>query len=278
MSVPRKHAIEGLAGLFLAPHWAVVMVWAYYDESGEYTQHDDPGTLLNMSVGGCIAPLDKWESFDAKWKKALDDEGLSFFHMTDFERWCTPFDFKLPNGSRDQKRHNRILNTLLDIMLDHIEWFGGFAATTVLLGRPGEPGKSKSIVHGRWLAECIGSAVRHAAVEVAEFYDEKVHLVFGQQEHVSKVNIQKNVDFSNKRTGGKIAGLTVSDPKCVRPLQAADIWAYEFSKAQRIFFRPPRYPFKKLLNGVQAKGLKISIEWGPPWGRKFKRLSDPEPS
>jgi hypothetical protein len=262
------------------------MVWAYYDESGEYTKHEDRGTLLNMSVGGCVAPLEKWESFNAAWKAALDAEGLEYFHMVDFERWCGPFDFKLPDGRRDQERHNRILNALLDIMLGHVEWFGGFAATTVLLGRPGAPdeattgrrSKSKRVVHGRWLTECIGSAVRHAALEVAEFYDDKVHLVFGQQEHVSKVNIQKIVDFFNKRTGGKIGGVTVNDPKCLRPLQAADIWAYEFSKAQRILLHPPRYPFKRLIEGALAKGSKISTEWGPPWGRKFKRLSDLESS
>jgi hypothetical protein len=36
------------------------MVWVYYDESGEY---DGGGNLLNMSVAGCLASLDRWEAF-----------------------------------------------------------------------------------------------------------------------------------------------------------------------------------------------------------------------
>lgn len=43
-------------GLALSWRWneAIAMVWVYYDESGEY---DSGGTLLNMSVAGCVAPL-----------------------------------------------------------------------------------------------------------------------------------------------------------------------------------------------------------------------------
>ena len=63
-----------------------LMVWVYYDESGEYSRFQEPGTLMNMSVGGCIAPLEAWKSFEAEWKQALNDEGLPFFHMTEYKK------------------------------------------------------------------------------------------------------------------------------------------------------------------------------------------------
>jgi hypothetical protein len=139
------------------------MVWAYYDESGEYSRFQEPGTLMNMSVGGCVAPLEKWKSLEAEWKCVLDDAGLPFFHMTDFESWIPPFDFKLPDGSRDKQKHDRLLDRLLEIMLNHIELFGGFAAPSV--PHVGPPDKKKA--HKTFLAEATHAAVRHAALEAS---------------------------------------------------------------------------------------------------------------
>src|SRR5215831_12052752 len=136
------------------------MVWVYYDESGEYSRFQEPGTLMNMSVGGCIAPLEAWKSFEAEWKQALNDEGLPFFHMTDFENWKPPFNFELQDGSRDKNKHNRILDRLLEIMLNHIEWFVGLAAPSKLHEKM--PNKRKA--HKDFLSECIEATVRHAAL------------------------------------------------------------------------------------------------------------------
>jgi hypothetical protein len=101
------------------------MVSVYYDESGEYGPR---GKLLNMSIGGCVASDEEWQAFNKAWQSTLEAEGLTQFHMTDFERWTHPFDFKLPDGSRDIERHNRLLNDLLDLMLKHVGYFAGFAA------------------------------------------------------------------------------------------------------------------------------------------------------
>ena len=73
------------------------MIWGYFDESGEFRDK----TLVNMTVGGVFAPLETWNEFNRKWKKVLDDEALTWFHMTDFERWKNEFDFRLPNGERE---------------------------------------------------------------------------------------------------------------------------------------------------------------------------------
>lgn len=105
----------------------IAMIWSYYDESGEY---DNSGRLLNMSIGGCVSSLVSWQAFNGAWNKALGAEGLTHFHMTDFEAWVPPFDFKLANGSRDKERHNRLLNVLLGLMLDHVEGFYAFTAGT----------------------------------------------------------------------------------------------------------------------------------------------------
>src|ERR1700683_174352 len=103
-------------------------MWGYYDESGEY---DCRGNLLNMTIGGCFSSLDRWLKFDSEWHQVLADHGLTYFHMTDFEAWKSPFDFMLDGGRRDQAKHNRPLNALLDIMLEHVDGFYGFGAVSM---------------------------------------------------------------------------------------------------------------------------------------------------
>ena len=53
---------------------------AYLDAS-----RGEGGDADVYSVAGFIADADRWETFGAKWKEALDGYGLSSFHMTDFE-------------------------------------------------------------------------------------------------------------------------------------------------------------------------------------------------
>jgi hypothetical protein len=140
----RSSAMGGFAELAAGLCWRaddlIMSVWVQYDESGEY---DANGNLLNMTVGGCVTRLDRWRQFDGEWTQALLDEGMPpsasgkpCFHMTDFEAWQPPFDFKLPDGSRDKAKHNRLLNALLDIMLKHIEGFHGYGAYSDEVGHP----------------------------------------------------------------------------------------------------------------------------------------------
>jgi hypothetical protein len=75
-----------------------------------------------------VAPLEKWKLFEPKCRLILAREGLESFHMADFEAWRPPFDFKLENGDRDKEKHNRLLNDLLDVMLEHIEGLYGSPA------------------------------------------------------------------------------------------------------------------------------------------------------
>ena len=79
------------------------MIWGYYDESGEYAD----GKLVNMTIGSCMAPFENWIAFEREWREALAKEGISAFHMTDFEAWVPPFDFKFTDGGRDKEKHNR---------------------------------------------------------------------------------------------------------------------------------------------------------------------------
>ena len=57
------------------------MLVAYFDASR--TELGRP----YVAVAGCLAHLDKWKLFQPEWQQILDEEGLSSWHMTDFEAY-----------------------------------------------------------------------------------------------------------------------------------------------------------------------------------------------
>jgi hypothetical protein len=237
------------------------MVWAYYDESGEY---DAAGKLLNMSMGGVVAPVAKWNGFCDRWNAALAGEGLAgkAFHMTDFEAWLTPFDFKLPNGDRDKEKHNRLLNTLLDIALDHVECFAGFAEGNKISEDAGR-------AHFLAIEGCTLAAVTHAVHDLWERYGEPINLVFGKNPHFSATKMMEYVDLYDWGEGrGRIKTAAVGNPEDFPPMQVADILAFEMGKEQRAG-RARRYPFAHILEGCIKRDIPMTLKWGP-----FTRLSD----
>jgi hypothetical protein len=86
-------------------------LWACFDESG----HPDDPQVMAFAIGGCITTEEHWAMFERKWKLALADEQLSWFHMVDFEHPEREGDnqFCRWNSSR---RHG-LLNRLLDIRM-----------------------------------------------------------------------------------------------------------------------------------------------------------------
>jgi hypothetical protein len=260
----REGDLESLAaGLFWPPDARVLVMWGYYDESGE---HGPTGELLNMTIGGCFSSLERWREFDAAWKAALAAESLSYFHMTDFEAWEGPFNFTLPDGSRDKEKHNRLLNALLDIMLEHIDGFFGFGAVSMF--EPNAP--RKDLTHRRLMTDCMHGAIKNAVLDVADDYQQPLNLVFGKNSHFPERDMNGLVDFYDYGAAkGRIETCTTGDPKKISPLQAADIFAYEMARAQRKG-RPERYPFQKLLDGAKVRNLRFLMYWGPIRSREIK--------
>ena len=230
------------------------MVWVYYDESGEY-EPGPGGKLLNMSIGGCVASLTKWEAFAPAWDAALKAEGLSYFHMTEFEAWRPPYDFKLPNGERDNEKHKRLLNSLIGLMLGHVECFAAFAAGNLI-----SPDATRA--HELAMEDCVLGAVTHAVHDLWDRYQEPINLVFGRQRHFSYAKILKYVDLYDWGEGrGRIKSMSVDDPVNIPQLQAADILAYEMGKEQRAG-RARRYPFDTLIRGCIERDLPLTLNCG----------------
>jgi hypothetical protein len=88
----------------------------YWDNS-EATPATQEYPAFPMTIAACyVSTKVQWDEFSKNWRKALDDEGLDFFHMTDFmasrERGVKPYcEWDQPKRDRFYYRLANIINT-----------------------------------------------------------------------------------------------------------------------------------------------------------------------
>lgn len=88
----------------------------YWDNS-EATPAAPDSPAFPMTIAACyVSTKTQWDEFNKNWRKALDDEGLAFFHMTDFtasrEHGVKPYcDWDQPKRERFYYRLANIINT-----------------------------------------------------------------------------------------------------------------------------------------------------------------------
>jgi Protein of unknown function (DUF3800) len=220
----------------------ILMLWAYFDESGEHDRKT--GHLRQLTVGGWIAPRDAWMKFDDEWSKALKWAEIPMFHMADFEAYRGQF-----TGWTNQK-HKDVLNVLLKIIGENIRDGLGFTNRVFKL----EPKQHFSDTYESSLLDCL----MHVANRSAYTYGDQVSVVFAKHSDYRKNRIQKIFDFMNYGDA-QLGTLAVSDPINVLPLQAADILAYEFQFLNRDDLSGVRrYPIRRL----KEFGCKFRISIG----------------
>ena len=89
-------------------HTGILMLWAYFDESGI---HAPDGSLTKLTVGGMIASFESWERLSSRWsRRALAAMDLPYFHMAHFQARKPPYS----NWTEEERRDR--LNTLLEII------------------------------------------------------------------------------------------------------------------------------------------------------------------
>ena len=85
--VEQASTIRRLAVLSYAEHRVMVMLKAYFDESG----HSSAPGYRPFAVGGCVAPLERWEIFEEEWKRILARFDVKCFHATDLAAYQGEF-------------------------------------------------------------------------------------------------------------------------------------------------------------------------------------------
>jgi hypothetical protein len=188
----------------------MAMFWAYFDETAVY-EADNSGKKRpsRMIVGGCIAPLGKWETFSRKWRKALDDAEVTAFHGRTFYTFNDEFRWFKRNGQKDLRRHNRFRDKLADLIVEYADELIAFTSQ-VSIGRKG-------------VRQSYEDAALRSLYEFTKGQsDEKdsIYIVLARHPEYSQWSILKKFEVIDWEK--KLAGCGIFNPRDVLPLQAAD--------------------------------------------------------
>jgi hypothetical protein len=223
----------------------MIFLRAYFDETGSGSDFD----CKFCGMTGCLSIPTMWDEFDPKWKAILDSEGLEYFHMTDFA--ASEGQFK--EGWKDNEpRRRSLLSRLWDVLEEAMPFFIGVVI-------PMEHYRDKMHeLHQALIRDAYYVAYKHCldhiagllswdhasdVAEVATVFDNKKGFK-GLANDIHDIVVEKN------GLGSVMSPPAFRDMRKYRPLQAADMVAYELFKEydRRLHSpaRPPRWGFKRL--------------------------------
>jgi hypothetical protein len=107
-------AIEHLARIvYPCPSWAdarlAMLTWAF-DVGGKETDHPC------IAVAAFVSSAKEWINFSDLWQARLNDDGLTFFRMSDFANWSGQFKDR---SYWTESRRRALMADLLEILLKH---------------------------------------------------------------------------------------------------------------------------------------------------------------
>jgi hypothetical protein len=85
-----------------------MMFTAYFDASGN-------GSSSKLTIGGVVAHVKLWQSFECEWNKVLASENVAQFHATDFA--SSEGEYKGWKGDKD--RRSSFLSRLSQVIADN---------------------------------------------------------------------------------------------------------------------------------------------------------------
>jgi len=232
----------------------IAVLTAYIDESGTHTQSPI------MGLGGFVSDTGRWESFERRWQNFLDWAGIPFFHMTDFENRKQIYE-----GWSDEKRLTAIKRICKIIRQSAL-----FGFQSAIVKRDYE---ALSDSDRRLIGDEYTLCANQCGQFVAEWQrktgrDEPVAYVF--EAGAPGANILHRVftnTLNNEKLRKKFQLLSIRFERKhdFKPLQAADIMAYEAPKqtARRIGLveRPMRRIEEELIKKIEFKGQFFDA-WG----------------
>lgn len=197
----------------------------YWDDSG--THDSSP-----IAVAACyVATREQWEWFVRDWDDARRDEGFDVFHMADF--MALPEYKKEPFCRWDEAKKNRVYSRLATIINTRVRMGFAFAVPTRAFEQfaPGHVKREMtsdafifavqsvlSLVSEWWQQYANGGAVQYV------FEDRKNMGKIHQIWHTSKEYPDQAAQLGIKADAPD--GFSFQSPKFFKPLQAADILAW----------------------------------------------------
>lgn len=205
---------------------------AYMDETGHAA--DDAQRFCGMA--GFLAPADRWEVFEGKWKQVLVDFKIPYFHMKEFAHSEGVFAGWRGKELKRRKLFGTLLNKIAAI---HPIPIGSITSLDAYRALTDEDRMIHHDPYLRSLLDCSGMpgiVLRDQPPEV------RYAVVFSEQtefrhraESVYQM-IRKGFTFASRMMYPDF-----KDMRALVPLQAADIIAYELHKEfERQLYQPDR--------------------------------------
>jgi hypothetical protein len=200
----------------------MVMLTGYFDES--YTHAPAP---LVYTLGGYISTDKQWAKFQREWSEVLKDAGVPFFHMAKFEARKKEYE-----GWSNEKRI-QILRRLHSIIKKRV--FAGFAATLVLSDYEEIMTDEVRDYFGNPHQFVTIACMKYIAIWLEEQnYKENISYVFesgsGYDADVMRL-IAGVISVERQAKIYRVSSCSIENKRKFFPLQAADILAYEVTKA-----------------------------------------------
>jgi hypothetical protein len=226
------------------------MVWAYFDETVAHRkvegENGNPPQYLpnQLLVGGCVSSLEKWNAFDPAWRQALDDEGVSAFHATDFYNFKKEFEWFTPQGGKDWQRHEAFRDRLADIIIEYVEEAMALPSAVWV-------GATERAVYKRAYRDGALRALNEMSRRV--FSGDPAYVILARHRDMSPWLLLRY--FANFNWDNSLSGCGIFEPNEVRPLQAADFVCHAVNRTW---------------NGLQAKSCERLGEGFGKRGKVFR--------
>lgn len=220
-------------GLGWAPDDAILMIWAYFDDSG------DPGDPHDrtLTIAGGVATTDAWSRWAQDWAHLLEDFGVAWFHTVDFEHLRD--QFKQWSAERKESFRAR----LLSIVRRHIDQ-GARAVGCVVphdyvpreerarrgTARGLDPVAAWSLIEDDPWFVCLTWCI-YAASRLSP--DGRIHVVFAQKSKLSGKAAEyfSDIILHAPKLESRFRGLNfLGEPRNLLPLQMADLVAWHLRR------------------------------------------------
>ena len=255
------------SSLFLSDESVVAVLTGYFDESGTHTNQNVHAPTL--AVGGYVSRFEQWVKFNAEWIKALDEAGIPFFHMKDFEARQTKDGKRIGVGfyeSWTPEKREPFYRELCRL----IKWYTLTPAVSAVVVPDYE-----EVINGDY-HKLLGSPYAFNAQAcwrmignwaIDNKVDEPINYVYelgaGYNSELTNFHAQTYAnEFERRRM--RLGFIGWGDKKSVRPLQAADIHVHQ-SRLRTINHLDPKAEkiFRARFKGIaQWWHQKRYILWG----------------
>jgi hypothetical protein len=243
------------------------MLVAYFDESGTHGRQSEV-----VTVAGLVGDTRSWNRIEHQWKKRLG--AIETFHATDCAAGSREF------ATVEKHECDRISNDLASLIAAQK---GELCAVGMSVYRDDWEYCASDIVK-KQCKTMYHFCLLMVLLQVNQLSQERaggepVAFVFAKQSQYEDYALAIHEVFRQIETYSSIGHLEFGEPRCVVPLQAADLYAYETYReliSNRLESRPTqRLQLTTIDNGIEVRSRYAGPEFLNPTSEQIDNLSAP---